>query len=82
MCVATPGDFAHNTLQIAFTHFDEKAQRFKLSNSLGHPGFYVIKNDHGKCLSVKENSNQTGAQIWSNDCNSSEAGQRWKWRYM
>ena len=80
MCVATPADSADNALQIAYYHSDEHAQRFNLLDSVAHPGFYIIKNDHGKCLSVRGNTNQIGAQIWSNDCNPSEAGQRWKWR--
>ena len=82
MCVATPYNSADNSLQIAYYHYDEHAQRFNLFDSLTHPGFYVIKNDHGKCLSVQGNTNQTGAQIWSNDCNPSEEGQRWKWQNL
>ena len=79
-CVATPNNYANNALQIATFHYDQHGQRFNLLDSLAYPGFFVIKNDHGKCLSVQGNTNQTGAQIWSNDCNPSEAGQRWKWR--
>ena len=52
--------------------------RFVKIDSLAHPGFYLIKNEYEKCVSVKGNTNQTGAEIWNNDCNPSEAGQRWK----
>jgi len=82
MCVATPFNSANNGLQIAFYHKDENAQRFDLDDSPSHPGFYTIKNDYGKCLSVKGNTNKTGAQIWTNYCNPSKAGQRWKWRNL
>ena len=79
-CIATPFNSADNALQIVYYHLGEHAQRFNLLDLLAHPGFYVIKNDYGKCLSVNGNTNQTGAQIWTRDCNPLEAGQRWKWR--
>jgi len=82
MCVATPYNSADNSLQIAYFHYDEHAQRFNLFDSLTHPGFYDIKNDHEKCLSVQGNTNQNGAQIWSNECNPSEEGQLWKWHNL
>ena len=82
MCVATPFNSADNSIQITYYHGDEQGQRFYLLDSLAHPGFHVIKNDHGKCLSVKGNRNEIGAEIWVNDCNSSEGGQRWKWRNL
>ena len=81
-CVATPYNSADNALQIAYAHWDEHAQKFNLLDLSARPGFFVIKNDFGKCISVKGNTNQTGAQIWSNDCNPSEAGQLWKWRNL
>jgi len=67
---------------IAFRHENEQGQRFNFIDSSTHPGFYTIKNDHGKCLSVKDNTNKTGAHIWVNDCNPSEMGQHWKWRNL
>jgi len=78
-CITTPSNVAWSHRLIAFHHGDQKSQRFTFSDSLTHPGFYTIKNDHGKCLSVKGNTNQTGAQIWANNCDPTEAGQRWKW---
>jgi len=78
-CVATPGNVDWSHPLIAFSHEDEKGQRFTFVDSLTHPGFYIIKNDHGKCLSVEENMNRTGARIWAEDCNPSKAAQRWKW---
>ncbi len=55
MCVATPADNANNELQIAQYHGD-------VLDSLTHPGFYVIKNDHRKCLSVQGNYSFTNFQ--------------------
>jgi len=49
--------------------------------SLEHPGFYLVKNEHEECVLVKGNSNQTGVEICTNDCDSSEAGQRWVWHH-
>ena len=80
VCVSSPYNSADNTIQITYHHLDENGQKFYLDDSLSHPGFHIIKNDNGKCLSVQGNTNQTGAEIWSNDCNSSEMGQHWKWR--
>ena len=62
-----------------YYHQNLESQRFTFVDSLTHPGFYAIKNDYGKCLSVKGNTNQNGSEIWANECNPSEAGQRWKW---
>jgi len=78
-CITTPGNVNWSHPLIAFIHRNLTSQRFTFVDSLTLPGFYVIKNEHGKCLSVKGNTNQTGAQIWAATCNPSEAGQRWKW---
>jgi len=80
VCVSSPYNSADNTIQITYHHVDENGQKFYLDDSLSHPEFHIIKNDHGKCLSVKGDTNQTGAEIWANDCNPSEMGQHWKWR--
>ena len=37
--------------------------------SLAHPGFYVIKNDYGMCLSVHENKDRNGAPVFVSDSN-------------
>ena len=79
-CVASLSNIEWDTHLLSFYHLNEQAQMFYFSDSLAHPGFYVIQNDYGRCLSVNGNTNQTGAQIWVRDCkNPSEAGQRWKW---
>ena len=76
---ASTPNVAYSIHLLGYYHKNEQGQKFTFVDSLTHPGFYVIKNDHGKCLSVKGNTNQTGAEIWADDCNPSEAGQRWKW---
>ncbi len=78
-CVASPGNVNWSNRLVAFFPTNERGQKFTFVDSPIHPGFYVIKNDYGKCLSVEGNANKTGAKIWANDCNPSEAGQRWKW---
>jgi len=62
-------------------HTDRGSQKFNFVDSPDHPGFYFIKNEQGKCVSVKGNTNQTGAEILTSDCKSSETGQRWKWHH-
>jgi len=78
-CVASPGNTYFEYQLIRHHHLDEEGQRFNFVDSLTHPGFYIIKNDHGKCLSVKGNTNRIGAEVLASDCNPLEAGQRWKW---
>jgi len=81
-CVATPGDLDEIVPLIAFNHGNKKGQRFTFVDLLTQrPGFYIIKNDHGMCLSVEGNTNKTGAQIWADRCNPLKAGQLWKWHY-
>jgi len=57
-------------------------QKFDFFVSLARPGFYLIKNSNGKCISVPEKTNSHGARIHVSDCNASEPGQNWKWNYM
>ena len=61
---------------------DEENQRFYFLDSLTHPGFYVIKDEFGKCIGVPENADKNGSEIRTCYCNSSEAGQRWQWHYL
>ena len=61
---------------------DVEDQRFYFIDSLTYPGFYVIKDEFGKCISVPENMDRDGAEIWASYCNSSEAGQLWQWYYL
>jgi len=79
-CVTTPSNVAWSYHLYAYYHDNMESQRFSFIDSSSHPGFYVVKNDFGKCLSVQGNTNKTGAEIWADDCNPSEAGQRWKWQ--
>ena len=80
-CVASHSDVAYKIHLFGSYHKNERGQRFTFVDSPAHPGFWYIKNDHGKCFSIEGNSNETEAQIWANDCDPSEAGQRWKWHY-
>ncbi len=78
-CAASGSNEYRNNHLITWDYYDEHGQRFSLVESKTFPGFYTIKNDHGKCLSVPENKDRDGAEIWVSDCNHSEAGQLWKW---
>jgi len=71
----------NNARLIGQTHTAEETQMFNFTDSLVHPGFYLIKNEYGKCISVYGNTNQTRAEILTADCKSSEAGQNWKWHH-
>jgi len=57
-------------------------QRFHFHHSLTHLGFYVIKDEFGKCIGIPENTSRNGAEIRACYCNSSEVSQRWKWHYL
>jgi len=81
VCIASQSNWDRNIHLLVHQHSDEDAQRFYFSESLTHPGFYIIQNDYGRCLSVGGNTNQSGAKIMIEGCNPSEAGQRWKWLY-
>ncbi len=78
-CAASNANFDGSIHLLVFYHLNEQGQRFSFVDSPTHPGFYAIRNDYGKCLSVEGNTNKTKAPVWVHDCNSSEAGQRWKW---
>ncbi len=60
----------------------DESQRFYFLDSPTHPGFYVIKDEFGKCISVPDNMDNNGAEIWACRCNSSEGGQLWRWHYL
>ncbi len=75
-CAASPSNVNWNHYLIAYYYTDQESQRFTFLDSLTYPGFYIIKNDHGKCLSVPANTKRTGAEIWVDDFNPSKAGQR------
>lgn len=61
---------------------DEEDQRFYFLNSLTHPGFYVIKDEFGKCIGIQNNSDKIGAEIQALNCNPSNAGQLWQWLFL
>jgi len=79
-CAASPGNSPSNANVIQWDHSNEEGQRYQFVDSSAHPGFYLIKNDHGKCLSVLENMKDNGINLYTNNCNSSEGGQNWKWK--
>ena len=80
-CAASICDSPSNGPLIQWDHFDQEGQRYYFIDSPIHPGFYLIKNDHGKCISVFENAYWNGAYILVGDCNATLAGQNWKWKY-
>ena len=80
-CVASLSNVDWSNHLIVWKHSNAEGQRFNFVGSRTHPGFYAVKNDHGMCLSVKGNTNRNGAEIWADECKSSEAGQRWKWHH-
>jgi len=81
-CPISPLDWSKPSVQLGTErYFDKGAQRFNFVNLLDHPGFYFIMNEKGKCVSVKENTNKTGAILWFYHCDPSAAGQRWKWHH-
>ena len=51
-----------------------------VAGSSARPGFYLVKNDHGKCLNVTED--HKGAAIGVSDCNDTIPGQLWKWSHL
>ena len=62
-----------------WNYSDNESQRFDFLDSLTHPGFYVIKDEFGKCISVPNNLDRDGTEIWASHCNSSEGSQLWHW---
>lgn len=80
-CVGSPVNSPNSNVYIyliQWDHFDEEGQRYRLLDSPARPGFYSIKNDHGKCISVSEGT--CNVFLYTKDCNSSEDDQLWKWR--
>lgn len=78
-CAASPKNSPSTGDLVQWDHFDEEGQRFQFLDAPGRPGFYLVKNDHGKCLAVRENKNRSGAKVYASDCKATEAGQHWKW---
>ena len=56
-------------------------QRFDFLELPADPGFFIIKDEFGKCLAVNGNTDWVMSGIRPLDCKPSEAGQRWKWSY-
>jgi len=81
-CAASRANSPSNVDIFQWEHLEEAGQRFYFLDSLAHPGFYLIRNDHGKCMAVPGNTDRNGAEIHARDCNVSEAGQHWKWNSL
>ncbi len=77
-CVASPMNFGWNTNVVEWEWKDEAGQRFTFKEDK-ESGYFRIVNDHGKCLSVGQNSKDDWALIYAWDCNTYEDGQLWKW---
>jgi len=60
---------------------DTEGQRFYFLELLAHPGFFIIKEEFGKCLAIYGNTDRVMSEVRALDCNPLEAGQRWKWSY-
>lgn len=80
-CVASPMNSGGNTNVIQWDWKDEKGQKFTFKQDQA-TGYYRIVNDHGKCLSVGQNSKKDDAWIYAWDCNEYEDGQLWKWYWF
>jgi hypothetical protein len=78
-CVASPQDSKNNIALLQWGHKEENGQRYTFFN-LDSNGYFMIKNDHGKCLGIEGNSKDDAARAWALDCSPSENGQRWKWQ--
>jgi len=79
-CAASRANSPSHGHLIQLDHHDQKDQRYHFLHSPTRPGFYSIKNDYGKCISV--NGNTRDRLIYTKDCNSSDDGQNWKWRNL
>jgi len=55
-------------------HLNETSQRFTIFN-MATDGFFMIKNDYGKCIGLEKNNRFA----WAVDCKRYEKGQYWKW---
>lgn len=80
-CVGSPWNSDASIDVVQWEHVNENGQRFTFLYS-ATDGFYTIKNDHGKCLGIDNNSLDNTAVARVMDCNSSENGQRWKWHHV
>lgn len=60
---------------------DIEGQRFYFLELVSHPGFFIIKEEFGKCLGIDGNTDRVMSGVRAIDCNPLEAGQRWKWSY-
>ena len=78
-CAASPRNSPSNKPLVQWESLDENGQKFHFLDSQTRPGFYLIMNDHGKCLAVPEKKNYNGAEIFVSHCNPSAVGQHWKW---
>jgi len=78
-CAASIYDSPLNGLIIQWDPLDQEGQRYYFIDSPIRPGFYLIKNDYGRCLSALGNNNWNGAEIHVRDCNATLEGQNWKW---
>ena len=61
---------------------DKKGQRFNFVKVPHHPGFFLIKDEFGTCVSIYGNTDRLMAEVRALDYNPSEAGQHWKWSYQ
>ncbi len=77
-CVASPMNSGGNTNLIKWGWKNEAGQRFTFKEDKA-TGYFRIVNDHGKCLSVGQNSKDEDAWVYAWDCNEYEDGQLWKW---
>jgi len=78
-CAGSMSNSPLNGLLIQWYPVDEEGQRYYFIDSPNRPGFNLIKNDHGRCLSVFGNVIWGGTSIYVEDCNAALAGQNWKW---
>lgn len=60
---------------------DMEGQRYNCLELPAYPGFFIIKDEFGKCVGIYGNTNRAAAKVRAIDCNPSEAGHRWKWSY-
>jgi len=60
---------------------DKEGQRFEFLDLPAYPGFFLIKDEFETCIGINENTVVYAASVRAVDCNPTEAGQRWKWRF-
>ena len=60
---------------------DKLGQRFDFLELPDYPGFFIIKDDFGTCVAIHGNTNRAMSEIRAINCNSSQAGQCWRWSY-